>query len=214
MKIIAVPMVLLTLSGCALDIADEGAVDESDFSEQELALAIAGGDHCIIGTIAVADKGGETRRPPHAPRCFQSFAQAISFATGGRVELPPEATPEDLDEAMLSGSRGAGLSARTQQPSASPYVIGIEFVHSSFQGPTLTITSSVTCSGYSHSLGLGAFPAGWNDTISSALAFSNCNHSYHYEHDSQGGAVIDCGTACSYIGDAMNDRTSSLRWTQ
>jgi len=47
---------------------------------------------------------------------------------------------------------------------------------------------------------------------SSSLAFSACGHSVHYEHNNQGGAAIDLRSGSSFIGAALNDRTSSILW--
>jgi len=163
--------------------------------------------HCIAAALATkeglgtesADVSG--RGPadvsPEPVQCFDSFAEAIRFATKNTVRLPSEATVSDLTQAQLN---------------ASPvYVLAVEYQHGGFGGSSMTYTSGVSCwDGYSFFT--GSMPSGWDNIISSARAYSGCNHSIHFEHPNYGGASTDCYGECSYIGDAMNDRTSSIRW--
>jgi hypothetical protein len=191
------------LSGCMIDDA-ELPLDEGQTLEPEpLAGPEPEARHCVVQAQAVPDgRGPESVPPPaDAPRCFSRFSQAIELATAGRVKLPEDAIAVALDDAVLSTTS-----------SAASYVIGIEYEHADYRGSTFIFTSSYSCAEYSHYL--SAMPSGWNDRISSARAFSGCYHSYHYEHIHAGGAVRDCGAACPYIGDALNDRTSSIWWTR
>lgn len=203
-----VGMMSVALTGC---MAEEAPLEEAgadvgvDVSSSELTQQARKRPHCVVEAVALHPGEAPPEEPSAAsPRCFDTFSDALFAATDGRVRLPPSVTAETLDDAMLRGG--------DEHADLATYVIGIEYQHAWFQGATLTITSSVSCYGYNHWFPYSSFPAGWNDIISSARAFSGCNHSYHYEHDFSG-AVVDCGTACGYIGDAMNDRTSSLFWT-
>ena len=171
--------------------------------------------HCVIAATAVPKDStdwlaaGSTEPAPAA--CFETFAEAAAFATRGRVVLPADARPDDIQPALLSS---AGLTGA--------YVIGIEYENKAFGGRSITFTSDVTCAVTDFYLPrmpvvsqpFWPWPLDWNDRISSAQAFSGCNHSYHFEDVNFGGAMTDCGSGCSYIGDALNDRTSSIMWTQ
>lgn len=53
---------------------------------------------------------------------------------------------------------------------------------------------------------------GWDNRISSSWTFANC-HVRHFEDPFFAGARTVFQDGTSYIGDAMNDRTSSLQWT-
>jgi hypothetical protein len=141
--------------------------------------------------------------PEAAPTCFHEFSEAIEFATQGRVRVPQAVTLDELDDDLLNGPELGPLATN---------VIAIEYQHKGFQGASYTITNSKGCATHKHSL--KSMKQGWNDIISSAKAFAGCNHSRHYEHVGYKGAVKDCKRKCSYIGDAMNDRTSSIRWTR
>lgn len=162
--------------------------------------------HCVGRAQAV--KPGESL-PASSDQsqweCFDTFSEAISFATKGAVRLPATAKPADLEEEDLKVASAASGS--------SDYVIGIEYTDAGFSGNGYIFTAPGPCG----TLFVGSLPYGVNDTISSAQAFSGCNNSWHYENFNGplgGGAQVNCGPACSYIGDAMNDRTSSIFWTQ
>jgi hypothetical protein len=195
------------LAGCigAETTTDDGMnyEEQADPVQMEELDAAQAPKHCVIEATAVSIDQDEVRPPTRAPRCFQTFSQAIDFATGGRVQLPLDAVPEELNDAVL------GSGKITPQ---STYVIGIEYTATNFLGSSYVFSTSVSCAG-GYAIGTSSMPVGWNNVISSAKAYSGCNHSYHYESPDYGGAVMDCGTGCSDIGDAMDDRTSSIRWT-
>jgi hypothetical protein len=164
----------------------------------------------------VAQREGEpapAQVAPTQPRCFETFAEAISFATKGTVRLATDATPEVLDQ----------LDAE-QQASLNTYLIAVEYLglyHDAYWG-SFTAYASVNCDqGYTLSISnLQGYYASnnWtlNDSIGSARTFPGCLHGYHYDYPNFGGAVIDCPSDpawnCYYSMGAMNDRTSSIRW--
>jgi hypothetical protein len=197
---------VLAVAGCATDgvTQDDPITDEHD---SELAGPTAERPHCVVETVAYrADEAPPASAKVAAPRCFDTFASAIFAATAGRVELAPSVGPAVVDDATLN----AGAIAGSIEPRAATFVIGIEYAAANFGGGTFTVTNTSTCAGVNHTFIL---PASFNDVVSSARAFSGCNHSIHFEN-TLSGASRDCGTSCSYIGDAMNDRTSSVRWTR
>lgn len=142
--------------------------------------------------------------------CFDTFSEAIYSATGGALKLPADATPASI--AQLSASERA---------LAGTYLIAIEYVAprwDAFWG-SRNFTSSVTCDqGYTLSQS-NLTPIGWHDRISSAYTLPGCAHAYHYDNANFGGGVIDCHPAvnghdpCYYNLGALDDRTSSIRWT-
>ncbi|RKG54202.1 hypothetical protein D7X30_29940 [Corallococcus sp. AB011P] len=144
-----------------------------------------------------------------APKCFTSFPEAISFATGGTVRLPATANPKDLKESDLKS---------VHQAAPNEIVIGIEYedrwTASAYSGNSIVFVSTYGGCG---SLFVPSMPAGWNDIISSSRSFAGCNHSYHYQNDN-GPATgpnpsIDCGGGCTGMG-VMDNQTSSIFWTQ
>lgn len=180
------------LAGCgATDSGESAAHEPVTHSEQ----------HCVMNVLPF--KAGEplpaSDTVPEA-KCFPSFPDAVSFATGGTVRLPATARPADLKESDLKP---------VHQAAPNEIVIGIEY-RDSYSGSSLVFVSTVGgCGSYFVNL-----PGDWDNVISSSKSFAGCNHSYHYENANGGGASVDCGGGCSFIGDAMNDRTSSIFWTQ
>jgi hypothetical protein len=211
MKTILEMMCLTALVGCSFD--DTEPPPETNGAEESADLTPLDPDsmHCVVRAIAVPiDQDPDVALPPRdsneeltvadSPRCFPTFSQAIDFATASRVTLPSNATPGDLDESLMPIT-----------PGGARYVLGVEYRHSNFRGSTYTFYGSTTC--LTNSYTMNRMPRGWNDEISSAKAYSHCNHSYHWEHINLRGSVRDCGRSCGTLG-AMNDRTSSIRWTE
>jgi len=166
--------------------------------------AMRGPKHCVIQTEAM--RQGEIAplySGPAQTQCFGTFSEALHSATNGGIKVGQDFLPQSVTADMLAKS--------AIQPLAT-FVIGIEYEHAGFGGSSIIYNSSVSCAGFIHSVSYVGDD--WNDRISSARAFSSCNHSVHFEHANFGGASVDCFTACNYIGDAMNDRTSSIRWFQ
>lgn len=129
--------------------------------------------------------------------CFATFSEAIAFASGGRIHVGPNATPKDISpESLTSG-----------------FVLGIDFQNGSFSGSSFTATGSTECTG-GHNFAITSMPGGWDNIVSSNYPSSGCNRARHWENTSYGGALIDCrpDQNCYYIGNAMNDRTSSEEW--
>lgn len=169
-------------------------------------LGVATARHCVIEAHAVtigADPADEPAPRDRQVTCFPRFADAIFFATG--EQLAADATPDSYEPSTT-------LASRPQDPAADTNVIHIEFQYDDFGGSSLAYTSSYTCATkYFYD---DVISASWQDRISSAKAYAGCNHSYHYENNYQGGAVKDCGKSCTYIGAALQNRTSSLRHTK
>jgi hypothetical protein len=186
---------LAVSTGClAADVQDPSTEDQGDGVSIER-------PHCVVEGVAVPH-GAIAPAPAKTaqPRCFETFSDAIFTATKGRVRLPSSTTADEVDDQMLNGN--------AIHPE-STFVIGIEYVDRDFGGITFTVQATFSCD--SGQVAVSSLsPWGWNDKISSSRAFSNCNNSFHYEDDNFGGASANCGSSCAYIGDAMNDRTSSL----
>lgn len=181
-------------------------MEELGVAQQDVAAIKSGGAHCVIepNAVSVDDKGEQhVHLPTRATQCFPTFSQAIEFATDGRVRLAQGATLDDADKE---------LTAIAQLPGATSYVIGVEYKDVNFGGASTTFAAPNNCTNYS--FWWNTMPSGFDNVISSAKAYSYCTHSNHYENTYASGAVKDCGTGCSYIGDAMNDRTSSITWTK
>lgn len=129
--------------------------------------------------------------PNQATQCFATFAAGVTYATGGRVTTgDPSTTQRQLAAAPLS----SGLEIRA-----------ILFVNSNYGGSTFTIYDYDVCTWKQPSM-----PSGWDDVVSSVQVGSRCGISL-YENGTYGGAQLNVQANTTYVGDAMNDRTSSWK---
>ena len=198
-----VPFVLLLMmSGCSPEPVSPEEPGPGGGGVEGAALR----KHCVVAASSTEEDGNgvPVPRPTEPALCFHQFSEAIAFATGGRVQLAADATPADVDEALLRGAVQASSGL-------APHVIAIEYSDENFGGSSLTVQSAASCETASVTLDL-ADP--WRNSVSSARVFGGCNHAYHYESGGLKGARVDCGRGCSFVGEALNDRTSSLKWTR
>lgn len=150
------------------------------------------GPHCVAGPL----HRGQNKLAEVPIHCFDTFSEAVSAATDGKVELPPDATGAGLTPEMLLGTT----------------VIGIDYQDSNYQNDAY-IWSTDHLPGCSDGTGYGidTMPSGWDNKVSSAISYQGCNTWIHYQDQYHGGAQITC--TCASMG-AMNDRTSSEEWSQ
>lgn len=187
---------MLAATGCG-GPADSGG---TELGRETQGLA-SPAQHCV-GKSFAQPKGlaAPEALPETQFTCFDTFAQAIAHVSQGTVQLAAGARPEELKQEDVD-----------QMASLAQYVIGIEYEHRDYGGSSLIIYSDYTCTEFDQ--WVSALPSNWNDRISSSLAYSGCNYSWHYENANFGGAVINCGAGCANLGGtAMNDRTSSIYW--
>ena len=129
--------------------------------------------------------------------CYNTFADSIRAATGGRVALPTDAKTVTAAQLASVGPTAATASV----------VLGTEYQDINFGGGAVNYLGSVGCgSGYFFSFNLSG---AWNNAIGSARSYSNCK-SGHFENLNNTGSVRICG--CSSMG-VMDDQTSSLRFS-
>lgn len=120
--------------------------------------------------------------------------------------------------AMLGGlALGTSLVLAGIAPAQAATVVGQEFQHANFGGAVLTVQvapNGWACTGPTNDVDLqtGSMPGGWNDVISSYKNFANC-WTRHFQHNNFGGASIGYSDDSAFVGNAMNDQTSSIRWS-
>jgi hypothetical protein len=189
-------------AGCATD-PDPGAEATTTAPNQ---AAPATGPHCVVHV------------PTGQTSCFDSFTQAISAATNGRIaDAPADARAALADDSFRTRINAlADATPRTLDRAVRPrltVVIAIQYEDAGFQGATLTSTADFGCDGNFGTIDfeLAVMPSGWNDEISSFSAFSNCAEVL-YENGGFGGAQTQLATELSYVGDALNDEASTIRW--
>jgi hypothetical protein len=182
------------------------------------------GKHCVIPIVdfTLEFTGPENVEGPFEPvaaskdqeaakvECFDTFSDAIYAATQGEVNLPYEASPEDITPEMFADSK------------ATTTIISVDYTGSNYGGSSLTwvVENEYGCSSYSCGL-FGWFKCwktysagslgSWNDVISSTRAYAGCNNNQLFEHSDFGGATQTCTPDCSTLG-AMDNETSSRKW--
>src|SRR2546423_110819 len=77
-----------------------GSVMTADAHSNNAAKPGIGERHCVVRIDPV--KPGQSASRVYDLRCFATFAQAITAATGGRVHLSANTSPAQLTDQMLS----------------------------------------------------------------------------------------------------------------
>ncbi|GAA4236140.1 hypothetical protein GCM10022254_45060 [Actinomadura meridiana] len=153
------------------------------------------GQHCVVH---LASGGGMS--------CYDTFTEAIDDATGGKITN----APRDAAGAVASAAFNRRVDAAAGRMADT--VIEISYQHRDYQGATITWETSSGCDDSNDvEWEIGSISGSWNERISSFRTYASCQGK-HYEHRDYGGASTPYWGSHKYIGDAMNDRTSSIRW--
>lgn len=104
-----------------------------------------------------------------------------------------------------------------QAPAQAETIIGTEYVHRDYGGAALTVTvpsNGFTCTASTGNVdaSISSLTGGWDNVISSFKNYSNC-YTNHYEVSGFGGSSTGYWDNHLFIGSAMNDNSSSLRWS-
>jgi hypothetical protein len=165
-----------------------------------------GARHCVVGMAPIPAGGTMDDATASEPTCYDSFAEAIEAATGGRLLLDADANSvaqQDLQEA------GAVSTPKAQV--ARP-LLGVEYQNSSYGGNSLVLYGSSGSGCYAGEW--YGFPSmaslGFDNRISSAKMYSNCVGKHH-AGSSYTGDYTYCSGNCSSLG-SLNDRTSSIKF--
>jgi hypothetical protein len=163
--------------------------------------------HCVSG-------------PSDEVQCFATFTEAIALATGGRITDAPADARAALDDPAFADRINEPLLGGIHPDTT--YVIGIDYIDANYGGNTWVWYRTTPCDGNLGTIdysipNLNAEPYseyGFNDSISSFHSYANCQTvlyaDWYYEGAAtNGGAPI---VDMSYVGNAMNDQASSIRW--
>jgi hypothetical protein len=119
---------------------------------------------------------------------------------------------------VLAATVAAGAAAVLTPSSAeASTLIGTQYQHANYAGSywnSTVASNGFTCTGTVGDVDaqVASTPAGWNDIVSSFRNYSYC-YTRVFEHNSYGGASLGYIPSTGYVGDSMNDRTSSVRWS-
>ena len=157
--------------------------------------APAGLPYCVAQAMPA---GSQAQAPPTAT-CYASFAASIRAATLGRVRLPASARPGTV---TLAGINAAPAAA------ATTYVLAIDFQNSNYGGVSLAWYQSAKCGSFY----AASMPSGWNDVVSSVIAYNGCATTLFKNASFGAGtfAITRNGSA-STLG-TFNDQASSQTW--
>lgn len=142
--------------------------------------------------------------------CYKTVSQAAFAATGGRLRLPANATLQDEARAYKLLENASPNSVN---------IISFWYQDINYGGNSLRITTTDPQCSSSTTYGYGSMPTvngfNWDNQLSSIDGgYYNCEwiRMWDFPNYLSTNLCIDFGT--SYVGDTMNDRTSSIYWRQ
>lgn len=185
---------VLTASGA---LAENGPQAEAGSAPPETSAAPAV-QHCVA-ELAPVSAGARTSVMKQRG-CYSTFAAAMAVATDSTVALSSEASPESVGEADLAA--------------AATRVIGIDYDGSFYRGSSYIwyVRNSFGCyGGFSYTANMPGF---FNNRLTSTRGFNGCTRNTSYSGYFQTGFWVRCFPNCLYIGDVMNNQTSSKRWAR
>jgi hypothetical protein len=156
-------------------------------------------------------------------QCYGTFAEALAKASGGTLTLGPKNAQDALADpaftARVDASNAAAERANAERAAAGAAlavdtVISIEYSLINYGGSDLIWVGSGTCSTSTNNTDyeVDVMPAGWVNTITAYRTYANC-WVKHWENTFQGGASVGYHGSHSYIGGALDNRTSSEQWS-
>lgn len=158
----------------------------------------SGGTHCVVDVSGIRAKA-----------CFATFAQSISFATAGRVTSAPATAAEAVTDPAFNAQMNAAPAA------ASDVVISIVYDDRGMDddlGDVVWTANKGCPDGNLNDVDHSSSDMAFDDRISSFQGYSNCWVTL-FENRNFGGASVGPRSSMSYVGDAMNNRASSIQWT-
>jgi hypothetical protein len=201
-SILALPVCFI--AACAAE-SDGDVLDSPD-----PAVSTAPAQHCVVS-------------PSGEEGCYASFTEAIAVATGGAITDAPDDSRAAVDDPEFIARLDALGSARPKPTNgsaqlSSSVVVGIVWKDANFLGDSWIFWKPWGCDGNPATKdweisNLNAPPYsdyGFNDVISSFRSYAWCTTVLY--DDWMGFGASLSGEEMSYVGDTMNDRTSSIRF--
>ncbi len=196
---------LVVVAGCATEAGDP-PTDDAELS------------HCV------ATLGGDSA-------CYATFSEAMAAATGGKIadaladshEAFADGTLTDRINALAGNAASKGEADLAPTPGAGNIVIGIVYHDAGFHGKDWTFVATTGCNTFGDAnwavQNLNTSPysdSQTNDNISSFKSFAGCGTVLYVDWKQNTLNPVAGQTALvqnsSYVGDAVNDRASSIAW--
>lgn len=135
-----------------------------------------------------------------ATDCFNSGPEVISFLSGGQVQVP-------AGTKVISDQQRASIA----QSSAASFVLNISWADDDYTDANHYFYASGDCDTNADvDWSVGVMPSGWNDRITSFKSYGNC--ATKLWENTYSGASYGFYVNSAYVGDAMNDRASSMQF--
>lgn len=186
-----------TAAAIAMVAMAVSAAPASAEPDQLEAASAAADTHCTFNIETTASK------------CFSSFREVISYLSDGQV-VPKQADRLSQGEADQVAVASAAEARSSGNVAAASVVLAVLYDYSGYGGGTLNITASYGCDSNIDVDWQNLTPGSFNDRTSAFIGYSNCQVQI-YEHTNYSGARY-YATSASYVGDAMNNRTSSHKF--
>jgi hypothetical protein len=203
----------LKRAAAAFGIAGLAALAAPAAAQATPAADTPGGQHCVAFLT-----GGTATSVPEL-QCFDSFGAALERASGGRLTKGPKNAADAMGDpefhAAVDKANAAAQRARAVSAAVVNTVISIQYDGSSYTGSDLIWSGqsgNCTTSTNNVDYAISSMPAGWHDRVSSVKLYANCWEE-EYEHTSHNGASLPYHGNRSSLGAAMDNRTSSVRWS-
>ena len=151
-----------------------------------------GGDeeHCVV-TVLDQDATGELRLSE--PVCFDTFAESMSFASEGTLQL----------DADTSGS--ALFSDESIAAAASTFTLGVHYDGYNGSGASISVVGSSCTGGYWNT------SSSWDNRISSS--WNGCYHLKHWDYPNMSGTSMHTyGVGQIDNLTSFNNRTESVSY--
>lgn len=166
------------------------------------------GPHCVMKIAPI--KPGQASSDILSASCYKTVSQAAFAATDGRLRLPANATLQDEARAYKLLEKASPNAVN---------LISIWYQDIGYGGNSLRITTTGPQCSSSISYGNAVMPTvngfNWNNQLSSIDGgYYNCQWIRIWDNPYYGGTNLCINFGTSYVGDAMNDRTSSIYWRQ
>ncbi|MBB5101548.1 hypothetical protein [Streptomyces spectabilis] len=162
--------------------------------------------------VQILQKG---KSKPSKPTCYENYRAAIAAATNRGITDAPvnarEAATNKTFQARLARLGKAAPKGQAAATGETPYLLAQLFTEANFGGTALVYMGAQSCerdngTDYQRPYVGDEF----NDAISAVKTYSDCRANLHEDRDFQGANIGWLYGEWSYVGDAMNDRTSSI----
>lgn len=167
----------------------------------------------VVAAASVFAPAAHAAEPDRTASCWQELDTGLSLCVDASEDLA-DAVYATYGIVLSTPDRSLAPSHVAARAAVTPLVstlIGIFYENANYGGASFAASVSQNgCNGYVHGYA-DLSPLGWNDRISSFRSYAGCRTAI-FDNTNYGGSSYGYYTNSSYVGAAMNDRASSIRW--